>query len=159
MKDCRASFVTRSADDTRRLGKLVGEKLSGGEIVLLEGHLGAGKTVFVQGLAQGLGITGLVQSPSFVLERIHRGRLILRHLDLYRLTFQEAEAAGLLLGPEEDTVMAVEWAERVSGYFVPTIVASIKFSAADTEERLITLSTPHSQWQGKVQDVVDGFGS
>ncbi len=158
MKERSATVVTKSADDTRRLGKLIGEMLSGGEIVLLEGDLGAGKTVFVQGLAVGLGVLGLVQSPSFVLERVHHGRLILRHLDLYRLTLQEAQEAGLLAEPDDDTVIAVEWAQRASGHFVPTIAVTIKFSATHCEERIVALSSPYSQWQGMVQDVVDNFG-
>jgi len=66
---------SRGPDDTRKIGKAIGRRLMGGEVILLKGTLGAGKTTLVQGIARGLDIEGPVQSPSFVLERIHRGRL------------------------------------------------------------------------------------
>ncbi len=132
--------------------------MSGGEIIWVEGFLGTGKTVFVQGLALGLGIFGRVQSPSFVLERIHQGRLCLRHLDLYRLTGEEAWEAGLLLEPDHDTVMVIEWAERASGHLTPTLAVKMEFSPTGREDRKIALSSPLGHWREKVLDAVFDFG-
>ncbi len=152
------TILSKSPEQTRSFGRAVGSLCSGGEIILLEGPLGAGKTVFVQGLALGLGIVGPVQSPSFVLERFHRGRLILRHLDLYRLTVNEAEEAGLLFEPEEDTVMAVEWADRVSGKLSPALTVRIEFSPPPvSESRTIRVSSQHALWRGRIGDVVQNF--
>ena len=94
------------------LGRALGEQAGAGDVVLLEGPLGAGKTVLVRGLAQGLG-AGSAISPTFVLVRQHgEGRLPLVHADLYRLEARaEIEALGLL-ELSADGVLAVEWADR-----------------------------------------------
>jgi tRNA threonylcarbamoyladenosine biosynthesis protein TsaE len=98
----------------RDFGRSLGEQARAGDRLLLEGPFGAGKTTFVQGLAQGLGVGQPVSSPSFVIETQYRGRLLLYHIDLYRLERLEPE---LLESLEEhlfgDDVTAVEWAERL----------------------------------------------
>jgi tRNA threonylcarbamoyladenosine biosynthesis protein TsaE len=88
---------------------------SGGEVVLLYGELGTGKTAFVRGLARGLGIDpGEVSSPTFVLLSSYAGRLTLHHADLYRLRGPGAELElGLEELPGPAAVLAVEWAERL----------------------------------------------
>jgi len=87
----------------------------GGEVVLLSGELGAGKTVFVRGLARGLGADpGEVSSPTFVLLTSYPGRLTLHHADLYRLRGDGDDAElGLEELPGSDGVLAIEWAERL----------------------------------------------
>jgi tRNA threonylcarbamoyladenosine biosynthesis protein TsaE len=103
-----------TAEEMRALGAALGRVAESGDRFLLEGPFGAGKTTFVQGLAQGLGVQAPVGSPSFVIETQYRGRLMLYHVDLYRLDRIEPE---LLQELEEDLygegVTAVEWAERL----------------------------------------------
>ncbi|TME27659.1 MAG: tRNA (adenosine(37)-N6)-threonylcarbamoyltransferase complex ATPase subunit type 1 TsaE [Chloroflexi bacterium] len=98
----------------RALGKALGRTAEPGDRFLLEGPFGAGKTTFVQGLAEGLDVPTPVSSPSFVIESQYRGRLALYHIDLYRLEHVEPE---LLENLEEhlygEGVSAVEWAERL----------------------------------------------
>jgi tRNA threonylcarbamoyladenosine biosynthesis protein TsaE len=98
----------------RALGRAIGLTAEPGDRFLLEGPFGAGKTTFVQGLAEGLGVSTPVSSPSFVIESQYRGRLVLYHIDLYRLDRVEPE---LIESLEEhlygDGVSAVEWAERL----------------------------------------------
>lgn len=98
----------------RALGRLLGRVARPGDRFLLEGPFGAGKTTFVQGLAEGLDISTPVGSPSFVIESQYHGRLVLYHIDLYRLERLEPELVQSL---EEhlygDGVTAVEWAERL----------------------------------------------
>ena len=98
----------------RALGRALGRTAEPGDRFLLEGPFGAGKTTFVQGLAEGLDVPTLVSSPSFVIETQYRGRLALYHIDLYRLEHVELE---LLENLEEhlygEGVSAVEWAERL----------------------------------------------
>lgn len=111
----RRSWRTASPEGTRALGRELARELAPDGALLLEGDLGAGKTVLVQGLAEGLGIDpAAVQSPTFTLHAVHRGDGgLLHHFDLYRLTAEEVAATGfeeLLLGPG---VKAVEWAERL----------------------------------------------
>jgi tRNA threonylcarbamoyladenosine biosynthesis protein TsaE len=98
----------------RALGRSLGRAAEPGDRFLLEGPFGAGKTTFVQGLAEGLDVATPVSSPSFVIENQYRGRLTLYHIDLYRLEHVEAELWESL---EEhlygDGVTAVEWADRL----------------------------------------------
>ncbi|MDE3076893.1 MAG: tRNA (adenosine(37)-N6)-threonylcarbamoyltransferase complex ATPase subunit type 1 TsaE, partial [Chloroflexota bacterium] len=109
--------TTRSCDSgsveaTRALGRRLGERAQPGDVFLLVGQLGAGKTAFTQGLAAGLGVSAAVNSPTFVLLKEYEGRLKLYHFDLYRLTNPEPtltqEWAELLHG---GGVSVVEWAD------------------------------------------------
>jgi tRNA threonylcarbamoyladenosine biosynthesis protein TsaE len=103
-----------SPERMRALGQALGRAALAGDRFLLEGPFGAGKTTFVQGLAQGLDVSTPVSSPSFVIENQYRGRLKLYHIDLFRLERVEPELWQSL---EEhlygDGVAAVEWAERL----------------------------------------------
>jgi tRNA threonylcarbamoyladenosine biosynthesis protein TsaE len=103
-----------SPERMRALGVALGRAAVAGDRFLLEGPLGAGKTTFVQGLAEGLDVQTPVSSPTFVIENQYRGRLVLYHVDLYRLERVEPELWESL---EEhlygDGVSAVEWAERL----------------------------------------------
>ena len=109
------SFTINSATPaaTRRIGQTIGKELQTGDVILLAGPLGAGKTTLVQGMAKGLDVTGSVMSPTFVLMRELEGRLKLFHLDLYRLEkMPEITDLGLddYLYGEGATV--IEWADR-----------------------------------------------
>jgi len=110
---------SHSPEQTRELGRLLGETLRGGEIVELCGALGTGKTQLAKGLALGLGVPAdePVVSPSFVLVREYEGRLRFYHCDAYRLhTVDELLALGLEeLLDQHDSVVAIEWADRFPG--------------------------------------------
>ncbi len=111
------SLVTRSAAETRALGRALGSAALPGTLVALTGPLGAGKTVLTKGLADGLGVTSVVNSPTFVLMNEHAGRLRLFHVDAYRLDDpEEALAVGLLDEREAEGVTVVEWADRLDGW-------------------------------------------
>ncbi len=103
---------------TRRLGECLGRLGSLGDVILLEGDLGAGKTTLVQGLATGLEIEQAVTSPTFSLVHELSGRVPLRHLDLYRLDASHLDHLGIEEWFEADALVVVEWAERL-GPFVP----------------------------------------
>jgi tRNA threonylcarbamoyladenosine biosynthesis protein TsaE len=108
--------LTRSEAETQDLAAGLAEGFRGGEVVLLTGELGSGKTVFVRGLAQGLGADpDEVASPTFVLLTSYPGRLALHHADLYRLKGDGDEVElGLEELPGPRGVLAIEWAERLS---------------------------------------------
>jgi tRNA threonylcarbamoyladenosine biosynthesis protein TsaE len=112
--------LSKSEQETARLGEALAQTCRGGEVISLEGSLGMGKTVFAKGIARGLGIDEReITSPSFVLVREHRGRLILFHIDLFRIDRVE-EMQGL--GLEEcfgrkDAVSVVEWGQKMIPFF------------------------------------------
>lgn len=106
--------------DTRKLGRVIGKGLVPGDVLLLSGPLGAGKTTLTQGIARGLDIQSGVMSPTFVLMRELKGRLVLYHLDLYRLeNIPEIADLGLDDYFYGDGVTIVEWADRAAGLLPP----------------------------------------
>jgi tRNA threonylcarbamoyladenosine biosynthesis protein TsaE len=132
-----AERVTRSAAETEAVGEELAASLRPGDLVLLSGELGAGKTTFVRGLARGLGSSAEVQSPTFTLVRVYPGRVQLGHVDLYRL---EAGSGIAELGLEdllEQGVVVVEWGERLQP--PPAGAIGVRFSAPSPEERVISL--------------------
>ncbi len=112
-------IYTDTADETRRIGEVIGESAAPGDVYLLTGPLGAGKTCLTQGIARGLGVEGHARSPTFVLITRYRGRLTVHHADLYRIDHPaEAWDLGLedIMSAGED-VLIVEWADRAEEIF------------------------------------------
>ena len=133
-----------NATETFNLGQQFGEQLAGGEIVLLSGPLGAGKTVFVKGLAAALGIDPAeVTSPSFTLVNPYPGKFPLFHIDLYRLEEGAAAAHAVDLDEllsDERAVVVIEWAERLGRYPMPANVWRISISGDGETPRSISIS-------------------
>ena len=132
-------FVSRGPGETRRLGARLGRLLRPGDTVLLSGDLGAGKTVFVQGIARGMGFEGSVSSKSFVLLGEYEGRECkLYHADLYRL--QAPEQAEELAVDEycADGVLVAEWPERAPHVFPPDHLL-VRFEVTGERGRVVTL--------------------
>ena len=141
-------FVSHSEQETFALGQRVGENLSGGEILLLNGPLGAGKTVLVKGIATGLGLDAEdVTSPSFTLVNPHQGRLLLYHVDLYRLDEGAAAAHAVDLDEiltDEKAVVIIEWAERMGRYPLPANVWRVSILGDGDEPRKISVTAQTS---------------
>ena len=138
-------WVSANAEETFQLGEQVGAQLTGGEILLLSGPLGAGKTIFVKGLASALGLDPEeVTSPSFTLVNPYTGQLPLYHIDLYRLD-EGASAAHAVdldeLFMDENAVIVIEWAERLGGYPLPVVPWRVTLSGDGYEPRRIQIST------------------
>lgn len=137
-------YQTSDAAETFALGKQIGAQLSGGEVLLLNGPLGAGKTVFVKGLAAAFDIDPEeVTSPSFTLVNPYAGRLRLFHIDLYRLDEGAAAAHAVDLEElltDESAVIVIEWAERLKNYPLTTEVWRIDISGDGEAPRRIQVS-------------------
>jgi len=137
-------WIAFTERETFDLGVRIGEQLSGGEIILLNGPLGAGKTVFVKGLARALGLDEEdVTSPSFTLVNLHQGRLLLYHIDLYRLEEGASAAHAVDLDEiltDESAVVIIEWGERLGPYPLPGNVWRIGISGDGDEPRKISIS-------------------
>lgn len=113
-----AQFSSTSPKETRAIGRIVGEHATPGDVVLLTGELGAGKTCLTQGILHGLGSDDLARSPTFVLISEHRGRMPLYHMDLYRVgSVEQTEELGIEEYLEGDGLTVVEWADNVPGIF------------------------------------------
>ena len=139
-------WISHRAEETFNLGKQIGEQLVGGEILLLSGPLGAGKTIFVKGLASALGLDAEeVTSPSFTLVNPYPGRLMLYHIDLYRLDEGASAAHAVDLDEllmDERAVIVIEWAERLGRYPLPSNVWRIRISGDGGEPRTISIAKP-----------------
>jgi tRNA threonylcarbamoyladenosine biosynthesis protein TsaE len=136
--------VTRNEGETAALAANLAEGFTGGEVVLLSGELGTGKTAFVRGLAQGLGVVPEeVASPTFVLLTRYDGRLRLHHADLYRLRGDGDERElGLEELPGAAGVLAVEWAERLRDLPWPRYLRVRLEHAGDDRRRISIEDAP-----------------
>ncbi len=142
---------TATAAETEAVGAELAAALVAGDVVLVHGELGAGKTTFVRGACRALGVTGPVTSPTFTIGQRYHGRIPVAHLDLYRLDGLDSEEPGWLadyLGP--DTVAFVEWpapepapGQRVAGTdsigAFGRIAASVRLTHAGADRRIIEL--------------------
>src|SRR5205807_6481243 len=135
--------VSHSESETFEVGERLGRELRGGEIILLDGPLGAGKTMFVKGIAAGLGIDREnVTSPSFTLVNPHPGRLLLYHIDLYRLDEGATAAHAVDLDEilvDEHAVVMIEWADRMGRYPLPDNISRITISGDGDQPRRIAV--------------------
>lgn len=127
------TVVTESEEQTAAVGERLAGNLGPGDVVLLFGDLGAGKTAFVRGLARGLGASGDdVSSPTFTLVQEYAGRIQLFHVDLYRLEPAEVDDLGLDELVAGDGVVAIEWAERWKGRPDDVVEVGIEDLGEDT---------------------------
>ncbi len=133
---CR--IVTKNEEETRQLGIRLAELLKPGDVLALEGDLGAGKTTFAQGIARGLGVEEAVDSPTFTIIKEYHGRLPFYHMDVYRLESSDED-----LGWDEfffgDGVTLVEWAGRIEE-LLPDHAVRITLTVGEAGERLITFA-------------------
>jgi len=140
--------LSRSANQTLKIGELIARKLCGGEIILLSGCLGAGKTVLAKGIAQGLGIgKDKVISPSFVLLRIHKGKHPLYHFDFYRLkTPQDIFSLGFEEYFYSNGITIIEWPERMK-FLLPKEFLKIKLSTKERNQRCLKFIARGSKYK------------
>ncbi len=134
---------SRGPDDTRALGERIGRIAQAGDVVLLSGELGAGKTMFVQGVARGIGYEGPVSSKSFVILGQYAGRVTLYHADLYRLEDPEQVQELALDEITADGVLAVEWPERAE-WVLPDERLLIRFEVSSESTRRLN-PEPHGE--------------
>ena len=135
--------VSHSEEETTAVARELAARLTAGTVLLLSGDLGAGKTAFVRGLAQGLGVDPEeVSSPTFTLVHEYRGgRLTLFHADLYRLERADTEDLGLQDADVAAGILAVEWPERLGRPITGATSISIEV-AGENERRIVVGSAP-----------------
>jgi tRNA threonylcarbamoyladenosine biosynthesis protein TsaE len=138
--------------DTLAFGERLGRQLVAGDLVLLAGPLGAGKTVLARGIAAGMGVLGQVSSPTFVIARVHRagavGGVPLVHVDAYRIGDDLDQLDGLDLDTDlADAAVVVEWGDGVAGALSADHLL-IRLDRHDDDVRSATL-VPHGSWAGR----------
>ena len=136
--------ITKSARETQKLGKKLAASLKNKEVIALYGELGSGKTTFVQGLAQGLGIKGRIISPTFVFIRsytLYPKPFTLHHVDLYRIDkIEDTRGLGLEeLMREKEAIVVIEWAEKIKS-ILPKKRIDVYFEYVSENQRKINIS-------------------
>lgn len=140
-------LVTRSSPATASLAAAVAPLVEPGDVLVLDGDLGAGKTVFTQGLGAALGVTDRILSPTFTIERIHRGRVRLHHLDVYRLgTIHELLDLGLDEALDDGGVAVIEWGASIADTLGRDhLLVTLRRGDGD-DDRVVTFETVGPGW-------------
>jgi len=145
--------------DTELFGRRLGEFAQQGDIILLSGPLGAGKTTLTQGIARGLEVPEeyYVTSPSYNLLHEYPGRIPLYHIDCYRLeTEEDVEGAGLLDYLPSNGLSVVEWPERL-GALSPSVCLELVFMPGEGDVRHVVLQAYSGAWQGRLAKITSSF--
>lgn len=129
-------WISESEEETRGFAIALAEKLKAGDVLALEGDLGAGKTAFTKGLAYGLGVARTVNSPTFTIIKEYQGRLPLYHMDVYRVS-EGAEDLGFDEYFEGEGVTVVEWAHLIKDQLPEDILTLKIFRKGDTSRRFV----------------------
>ena len=151
-------LVTYSPEETQEVGIRLGSCAERGDIYLLTGELGAGKTCLTQGIAWGLGVKGYARSPSFVISTRYKGRLTLYHTDLYRIVDpEEAWDLGLEEDLMGDGVSVVEWADRAPEIFPPGSLWTKLEYGNEPSQRVIRFEEPNERYQQVLRNLGAGL--
>lgn len=151
---------TSSAQETQALAGALAEVVRAGDVILLSGDLGAGKTTFTQGFARALGVTEPVTSPTFTLMNDYRsGRIRVLHADVYRLdSLQDVIDLGIGELVEENAVALVEWGEAAAPALPGHLAIRIEHGDGD-DDREITITGSGGGWMGREPSVAAAVGS
>jgi tRNA threonylcarbamoyladenosine biosynthesis protein TsaE len=149
------SLATTSPEETRAVGRSVAAFLGPRDVVSLTGDLGAGKTTFVQGAAEGLGVTEPVLSPTFTLVRRYKGSLPVYHLDVYRLErMQDVLDVGLEEILDEGAVVFIEWGDAIDP-LLPSEQLQVELTLpTEGDRRLLELTWHGRIWAGRIDGLV-----
>jgi tRNA threonylcarbamoyladenosine biosynthesis protein TsaE len=156
MVAAQGMITLSTVDDTVEFGRKLGKILTAGDLVLLAGPLGAGKTVLVRGIAAGLGVLGRVSSPTFVIERVHKapdGGIPLVHVDAYRLIGHVEEVDDLDLDTDlTEAAVVIEWGEHLAEQ-LSTDYLLIRLERLPDDTRLAHLE-PHGTWVTRAESLM-----
>lgn len=149
-------ILLSTVEDTRSFGRRLASVLRPGDLVLLTGPLGAGKTAMAQGIGAGLGVQGAITSPTFVIARVHRGPVPMVHADAYRLGDRpdpRAEIDDLDLDASAgDAVTVVEWGEGLAEQLNDEYL-QVRIDRRDDDTRVVDLIPHGADWETRIKDI------
>jgi tRNA threonylcarbamoyladenosine biosynthesis protein TsaE len=150
--------ATTSVDATRDLGSAVAGLARPGDVVVLAGDLGAGKTAFVQGFGRALGVAERITSPTFTLVHVYEGRLPIHHLDVYRLDqMHEVLDLGLAEMLDDDGVVLIEWGDEVLPV-LPNDLLEVRLTlGAGDDDRTIALRPVGPRWSARSRALAEAL--
>ncbi len=149
------SAKTSSVEETRDLASLLTKVFQAGDVVVLSGDLGAGKTAFTQGLGLALGVDHPITSPTFTLANRYEGELILNHLDVYRLeNFQEVEDLGLSELIDANSLTVIEWGDVISSVLIEGYLEITLSLGEGLNDRIIDFSPIGHKWLERESELV-----
>lgn len=147
--------ATTAVTQTRELAAAIAELARPGDLVLLVGDLGAGKTAFAQGFGAALGIDEAITSPTFTLARQYEGRLVLNHIDVYRLEqLEETLSLGLQELLDGQSVTLVEWGDMILPALPPDYLEVRLSYGAEDDDRLVELRPVGGRWSARSRALV-----
>lgn len=126
-------IISKSTEDTEKIGELIAEKLCGNEVIALFGGLGMGKTAFTRGLCRGLGVNDGVSSPTFALVNEYHGKYNIYHFDMYRVTSWEDLYSTGFFDYLDNGVLVIEWSENIEGA-LPENAIRINISKGESDD-------------------------
>jgi tRNA threonylcarbamoyladenosine biosynthesis protein TsaE len=150
LADPATRILSRAPEQTAELAEQLATVLRAGDVLLLSGPIGSGKTVFAKGIARGLGVRETVVSPSFALHAVYEGRLTFNHFDFYRLESSE-EAFELAIPEAADAaaVTVIEWGDRFPGLVAPPYL-EVRFEQGDLDDdRRLTIRPTGEGWRDR----------
>lgn len=147
-------FVSASSEETERLGELVGKSLLKGDVIVLTGELGAGKTTFVRGVARSFGVSRGIKSPSFTIMHVYQGVLPLFHIDAYRLGRAELIDLGIEDILRGDGSFLIEWGEKITD-ILPDERLEIEFYFSGKNERKIFINPIGRSWTERLKETME----
>ena len=127
------NIISKSTEDTEKIGELIAEKLCGNEVIALFGGLGMGKTAFTRGLCRGLGVNDGVSSPTFALVNEYHGKYNIYHFDMYRVTSWEDLYSTGFFDYLDNGVLVIEWSENIEGA-LPENTIRINISKGESDD-------------------------
>jgi len=146
-------WASASAADTARLGAALAPWLRPGDLVMLRGDLGAGKTTLARAIGRAVGVTAHITSPTFALAQRYEGRVPLLHIDAYRLRRADDEELGLLLDGAADAVTLVEWPEQLGADLgTPRVTVELRHGGGD--RRLVALASEDPDTRERLAHIV-----
>ena len=150
-------FICKSKEETQELGKLLAKESFVREVITLKGQLGAGKTTFSQGFANGLGIKGIINSPTFNIVKCYFDSIIpLYHIDAYRLEDGTNKDIGLEEFIDGDGLCVIEWPNFID-YLIPNLYLSINIEHVDGDIRKFKISSKDERWNSLIDSLKEEF--